>query len=64
MSAIFRNIIGLLVGNNVRFSGINVGIIEGIEQISDTTVKVDMLIESSSKKFIKKMPAQSLVQMG
>jgi phospholipid/cholesterol/gamma-HCH transport system substrate-binding protein len=38
----------------VRFSGINVGIIDNIEQISDTTVKVDMLINEDSKKFMKK----------
>jgi phospholipid/cholesterol/gamma-HCH transport system substrate-binding protein len=54
VSGIFSDISGLQVGNNVRFSGINVGVIENIQQITDTTVKVDMIIEETSKKFIKK----------
>lgn len=54
VSGIFKDITGLQVGNNVRFSGINVGIIENIQQITDTTVRVDMMIEEHSKKFIKK----------
>lgn len=54
VKGIFRDISGLQVGNNVRFAGINVGIVEEIEQISDTTVRVDMLIESKTQKFIKK----------
>jgi len=42
VSGIFTDISGLQIGNNVRFSGINVGIIEDIEQVSDSTVRVDM----------------------
>jgi phospholipid/cholesterol/gamma-HCH transport system substrate-binding protein len=53
VSGIFKDINGLQVGNNVRFSGINVGIIENIEQITDSTVRVDMLINEDSRKFIK-----------
>ncbi|CAN5732103.1 hypothetical protein BH11BAC7_BH11BAC7_31770 [soil metagenome] len=54
VTAMFNNISGLQVGNNVRFSGITVGIVENIEQVSDTSVRVDMLIDSESQKFIKK----------
>ena len=54
ISGIFKDVNGLQVGNNVRFSGINVGIIENMEQISDTTVRVDLLIEEKVRKFIKK----------
>ena len=54
ISGIFKDISGLQVGNNVRFSGINVGTIENIQQISDSTVKVDMVIDEHSRKFIKK----------
>jgi phospholipid/cholesterol/gamma-HCH transport system substrate-binding protein len=53
VSGVFKDISGLQVGNNVRFSGINVGIIESIEQISDSTVQVDMVIEENTRKFIK-----------
>lgn len=54
ISGIFKDISGLQVGNNVRFSGINVGIIDDIQQISDTTVRVDMTIAERTRKFIKK----------
>jgi phospholipid/cholesterol/gamma-HCH transport system substrate-binding protein len=54
ISGIFKNISGLMVGNNVRFSGINVGIIDGIEQVTDTTVRVDMTINEDTRRFIKK----------
>jgi len=54
VSCIFRDINGLQVGNNVRYSGINVGIVDNIQQITDSTVKVDMEINDHSKKFIKK----------
>jgi len=52
--AMFKDIGGLQVGNNVRFSGINVGIVENIEQYNDSSVIVDMLIDKDTKKFIKK----------
>lgn len=54
INGIFKDIAGLQVGNNVRFSGINVGIIENIEQVTDTTARVDMLINEKTRKFIKK----------
>ncbi len=54
ISGIFKDISGLQVGNNVRFSGINVGIIDGIQQITDSTVRVDMTIVERTRKFIKK----------
>lgn len=54
VSGVFSDISGLQVGNNVRFSGINVGVIEDIQQVTDSTVRVDMIIEESSRKFMKK----------
>ena len=54
ISGIFKDVSGLQVGNNIRFSGINVGIIEAINQITDTTVRVDMVIDEQTRKFIKK----------
>ncbi|HVD99474.1 MAG TPA: MlaD family protein [Cytophagaceae bacterium] len=51
---VFKDIGGLQVGNNIRFSGINVGVVEDIEQISDSAVRVDMQIDESTRKFIKK----------
>lgn len=49
----FYNVSGLQVGNNVRFSGITVGIVDNIDIINDSTVKVDMLIKKDVQKFIK-----------
>lgn len=53
LNCIFSNINGLQVGSNVRLCGINVGIITEIEQLTDTTVRVDMEIEEKSRRFIK-----------
>jgi phospholipid/cholesterol/gamma-HCH transport system substrate-binding protein len=49
----YKSVSGLLVGNNIRFSGINVGTVDNIEIVNDTTVKVDMLIQKEVQKFIK-----------
>jgi phospholipid/cholesterol/gamma-HCH transport system substrate-binding protein len=54
VSGVFKDISGLQIGNNVRFSGINVGIVGDIEQITDSTVKVDMDIDEHARKFMKK----------
>lgn len=49
----FYNVSGLEVGNNIRFSGINVGTVDNIKIINDSTVQVDMLIQKNVQKFIK-----------
>ena len=49
----FYNVSGLQVGNNVRFSGINVGTVETIILVNDSTVRVDMIIKKSVQPFIK-----------
>ena len=54
LSGVFADVAGLQAGNNVRLSGINVGTIENISIISDTSVKVEILVDESIRKFIKK----------
>lgn len=49
----FYNISGLQVGNNVRFSGINVGTVDKIMIINDSTVQVDVIIKKNVQQFIK-----------
>lgn len=49
----FKNVSGLQVGNVVRFGGINVGSVNGINILNDTTVQVTLELKSSVKKFIK-----------
>ena len=53
LTTTFYNVSGLQVGNNIRFSGINVGTVDNISIINDSTVKVDMLIRKEIKQFIK-----------
>jgi phospholipid/cholesterol/gamma-HCH transport system substrate-binding protein len=53
LTSAFYNVSGLQVGNNVRFSGINVGTVDNITIINDSTVRIEMLIRKEIKMFIK-----------
>ena len=53
VNSTFYNVSGLQVGNNIRFSGINVGTVDNIIIINDSTVKVFMMIRKEVKQFIK-----------
>jgi len=53
LTTTFHNVSGLQVGNNVRFTGINVGTVDNIKIINDSTVRVDMLIKKSVQQFLK-----------
>ena len=53
ITATFRNVSGLQVGNNVRFTGINVGTVDNIKIINDSTVLVEMLVKKNVQPFIK-----------
>lgn len=53
LRADFHNVSGLQVGNTIRFSGINVGTVDNIQIINDSTVKVEMLIKKEVQKYIK-----------
>lgn len=53
VTANFYNVSGLQVGNNIRFSGINIGIVDNMRIINDSTVQVDMLIRKNVQEFIK-----------
>jgi len=54
ISAVFNNVNGLQLGNNVRYSGINVGTVKNITMINDTTICVNMVIEDKMLKHLKK----------
>jgi phospholipid/cholesterol/gamma-HCH transport system substrate-binding protein len=51
--AVFYNVNGLMKGNNVRLAGIDVGTIQRVEIINDTSVNVTMIVEESVHPFIK-----------
>src|SRR5688572_7820147 len=54
LNALFYNVSGLQVGNNVRFQGINIGTVDAIEIVSDTSIKISMRVEDDVRKFIRK----------
>ncbi|RYD51484.1 MAG: MCE family protein [Sphingobacteriales bacterium] len=49
----FNNVGGLQIGNNVRFAGITAGSVDNITVLNDSTVRVDMRVQSKYQKFIK-----------
>ncbi|WP_291119814.1 MlaD family protein [Flavobacterium sp. UBA6135] len=53
LTTTFYNVSGLQVGNKVRFSGINVGTVDAVTIINDSTVSVTMFIKKDVQKFIK-----------
>lgn len=53
LKSVFKTVSGLKEGNNIRFSGINIGTVSGIELITDTSVMVDMVIRKKIQQFIK-----------
>ena len=64
LSGTFKDVAGLQAGNNVRFSGINVGTVDNITIVSDSSVKVVILIDENTRKFIKKDAVASIGSEG
>jgi phospholipid/cholesterol/gamma-HCH transport system substrate-binding protein len=64
VQSVFNNVSGLKIGSNVRFGGITVGTVDDIQLMSDTSVKVVMVIQSDVKKFIKKDANASIASDG
>jgi phospholipid/cholesterol/gamma-HCH transport system substrate-binding protein len=54
ISANFKDVKGLLIGNNVRFSGINIGTVKELDIVNDSMVRVVMNIQEKNRKFIRK----------
>lgn len=53
LNAYFNDVRGLQEGNNVRYSGINVGSVDDIKIISDTLVRVRFSVRKNIARFIK-----------
>lgn len=51
---IFDDVSGLKVGDDVNYSGIEVGTVNNITIYNDTLIKVELTIEEDSRKFIRK----------
>ncbi|HLZ89243.1 MAG TPA: MlaD family protein [Puia sp.] len=52
LRARFRNINGLMKGNNIRFSGIQAGTVSDVRVLNDTAIEVVLLVDQSMKPFI------------
>ncbi|MBI6117295.1 MlaD family protein [Salegentibacter maritimus] len=53
ISSVFKNVNGLQPGNNVRYSGVNVGTVKDIKFLNDTAICIDMLINRETGSLIK-----------
>jgi phospholipid/cholesterol/gamma-HCH transport system substrate-binding protein len=61
LKAHFRNVSGLLIGNNIRYVGVQVGTIKSINLLNDSLIEVNMLIDEKMRCFIHK---KDLVSIG
>jgi len=64
LNTTFFNVSGLQVGCTIHFSGINVGTVDNITIINDSTVRVDMLIKKDVQRFIKSNSEASIGTSG
>jgi phospholipid/cholesterol/gamma-HCH transport system substrate-binding protein len=60
----YSNVAGLQEGAFVRFAGINVGSVDMIDIINDSTVRVDISIQKRIKKFIRTDSKASIASDG
>jgi len=56
----FNNINGLQKGNNVRFSGIEIGTVSAIKMLNDSTIMVEMNVDENITQHIKKNALASI----
>src|ERR1051326_20343 len=54
IAAVFNDVNGLQGGNSVRFHGIDIGTVKEVDVVSDSSVKVTMIIQNKMKPFLKK----------
>lgn len=54
IEADFRNVSGLLAGNNVRLGGITVGTVKKITIVNDTTIRVAMSLNTDAQPFVRR----------
>lgn len=64
LSGVFKDISGIKIGNDVRFSGINIGTVTRVDILNDSLVQVDVHIQNSVKQFIRKDSKMEIVPEG
>ena len=56
----FRAVNGLISGNNVRYAGIEIGAVESVVFLNDTTIEVNMNIQTKMRNIIRRNALASL----
>lgn len=64
LKAQFDNVLGLVPGNNVRYSGIEIGTVKKINILSDTVMEVVMVVDDKMKKIIRRNAIVSIGSEG
>jgi phospholipid/cholesterol/gamma-HCH transport system substrate-binding protein len=64
VSGVFKDVSGLQEGNNVRFAGINVGTVDNIRIVSDSSVRVEVVIGENARQFMRKDAVASIGSEG
>ena len=64
LRARFRNVSGLMVGNNIRYSGIQSGTVSKIAVIDDTTIEVTLLVDVKMRPYIHQGASASIGSEG
>lgn len=54
INAVFSHVSGLRKGNNVRYSGINIGTVRDVRMLNDTSIIVEMIVKEEMMKYIRK----------
>lgn len=62
--AVFTDVSGLQIGNNVRYSGVNVGNVSKIEMKAEGKIRVEMSVNEPAARFIKKDAIASIASDG
>jgi len=62
--SVFADVSGLQLGNNVRYSGVNVGTVSKIEMTAEGKITVEMSVDDQASKFMKKDAIASIASDG
>lgn len=54
ITSVFKDVSGLQPGNNVRYAGVNVGTVQNIRIINDTSIAVSMRVDDRTMDLIRK----------
>ncbi len=62
--SVFTDVSGLQLGNNVRYSGVNVGTVSKIEMTAEGEITVEMSVDEQASRFIKKDAVATIASDG